>query len=315
MCRRNDFQHSHGEKLMNRFFTNYFLTHWTNVFFGAQLDIRGLVRLAKKVNAGLDLVPWEDWTTVKLNNVPLGSVLPDMGKKSDGTNWDPFAPGMNDPALFDRVHGAIDLALDRAAAAQMKYVIVFSGMATLESRSAQWQRIVRGYIEVKNGQKESLIQKAERLKIVLMMEMLNSVGDPKTWQGHPGILANNYQEMVESCVLPIGSAWFRTAFDAYHVAMMRSDPVKMVELYPKVIGYVHLAGIVMNGIDTYAPTNRGPLNAVDQIIDIPGLMQTLAQHVPPTTPILLEHLPHADNYVDVADDIEASIALCESWRK
>lgn len=298
--------------MRERFF-DYAMPQWCQGAFGAQLGTQGLVGLSKALSTALDLVPTDQWPTVQAAGVTLSCVLPDMGRvkgpKSDPLP--PFAPGFNSKKHKKRVYDALNKALDDAAAAGIKFIIVFAGMDTGEARDVQFQRIVEGFTLAHGGADESLIEKAERLGITFIMEMLNTVGDEATWKGHPGYLGNATAELVEKVVSVIDSPWFKLAFDVYHITMMGEDVFAMIERYHAYIAYVHIAG-VMRQADGHHPQNRGEITLAGQVVDYGAVCAKLKQYVPKGTYILFEWIPTTNEPAAVQAAIKMAIAICEN---
>jgi len=292
----------------------YTLPYWCHHDFGAKHGTKELIGLAKKVGADLDLVPFNQMDEVQNAGVRMSCVLPVMGQDKNGEDFPPFLPGFNNPEHHDRVYNAVDEAITKAAASDVPFVLVFSGYDTGGDRDEQFDLIVKGFTVPKEVGGESLVAKAVRLKVTLVVEMLNTAGDPETWKGHPGYLANNTAELVEKVIRPIGSDFFKLAFDVYHIVMMNEDPIEMIEKWGPYIGYIHVAGVMREG-DGFAPTNRGELTLPGQVIDYPTIMAKLAGVVPKGTYCCLEYIPTRSKLETVQADLQAAIDLLESGIK
>lgn len=273
------------------------LAHWC---FGSVFDLPQQCRLCKQHGLQLDLVPFENWQFVLDSGVALSCVLADMGK-----DVLPFVPGFNDPQYAERTYAAVDTAIDRAAAAQIKYVLVFTGFNTGEEQSVQFQRIVEGYTKPKGSAPESLVKKAERLGVTLIIEMLNTTGDEATWKGHPGYLGDNTAELIESVIKPIGSPNFLLAFDVYHVVMMDENPLAFIELYGDYIGYVHVAGVMSEDL----ARNRGELALEGQVIDYEAVFSAMSEFLPADTFVLFEYIPTSTDPAQVERDLVEALTL------
>lgn len=300
------------ETVAKRYF-KYAVPDWCNRLFGAKHETVGLIELAKKIDADLDLVDYDNWNTVQTAKVGLSCVLPVMGKDDQGEDYAPFVPGFNNPAHYDRVYGAVDEAIDKAAEANPKvpFVLVFSGFDTGEDHDVQYQRIVEAYTKPKTDGGESLVAKAERLGVTLVIEMLNTLGEEETWKGHPGYLANDTTELVDKVIRPIGSKAFHLAFDVYHIVMMGEDPIAMADAHGDVIGYIHVAGVITQS-EGHHPKNRGELTIEGQEVDYKAVMAKLASILPEGTYCLLEYIPTESDVATVQVNLEAAIDYCES---
>lgn len=296
---------------VERFF-RYAGADWCQRLFGAKYDTAGLCSVAKALDVDLDLVAHDQWPQVQKASVGLSCVLPDMGVEGpEHKPVAPFIPGFNKLETAERTYAAIDTALDWAAVAGVKFVLVFTGFDSGDARDVQFQSIVDGYTKPRGSAPESLIKKAERLGITFVVEMLNTEGDEATWKGHPGYLGNNTAELVEKVIRPIGSRNFLLAFDVYHVVMMGEDPIEMIEKYHDVIGYVHVAG-VMGEPSEKNPLNRGELTLQGQKVDYAQVCAKLAEHLSQGAYVLLEYIPTKTDPVEVQADLAAAIKLCES---
>lgn len=284
----------------------YALAHWCLCLCPPKFKLPELCDVAQRDKLGLDLVPYADWKQVKNNDATLSGVLPDMG------DLPPFVPGFNNPEHSERVYAAIDLALDRAAAAKIKFVLVFTGYDTGEDRDQQFRRIVDAFTAPSLRHAESLIKKAERLGITFVIEMLNTKGDAETWKGHPGYLGDDMVELVDKVVMPIGNANFKLAFDIYHLVMMGADPIEMIEEFHDMIGVVHVAGVMAKDGGGYEQTNRGELTLEGQAIDYAAVGALLAKYLPAGTWVLLEYIPTQVDPATVRKNLRAAIDLVES---
>ena len=305
-------QSKETQTVKNRHF-RFAVTDWCQRLFGAKHDTAGLCGLATALDADLDLVAHDQWSQVQATKVRLSCVLPDMGVEGpESKPVAPFVPGFNNPETAERTYAAIDTALDRAAKAGIKYILVFTGFDTKEDRAIQCQRIVEGYTVIRGSAQESLIKKAERLGITFVIEMLNTEGEEATWKGHPGYLGNNTAEIVANVIRPIGSKNFLLVFDVYHVRMMGEDLIEMIEKYHDVIGYVHVAGVVVQVGGGHHPKNRGELDVNGQLVDYAEVCAKLAEYLPQGTYVLLEYIPTETDPTKVQQGLADAITICES---
>ncbi len=296
-----------------KWYFGWYLTNWCLEFFGGEFGVGGQCGAATALGTGLDLTPYGKWGKIAASKVKQGCVLPDMGVGPAPAYepMPPFVPGFNNLEQQERVYAALVKALERAAAAGIKHVIVFTGMDTGEERGVQFQRIVDCFTKPRGSAQKSLIEMAEELGIVFLIEMLNILGNPETWEGHKGYLGSSTKELVEKVVRPIGSKCFLLAFDIYHIVMMGEDLFALIDEYHNLIGYVHVAQVVLKAGGGYETTNRGELTLAGEI-DIAAVGEKLARHLPIGTPVLIEYIPHSNNPAQVQADLLASMQLFES---
>lgn len=300
-----------GTNLKDPYF-RYGVTDWANRYMGAKLGTHGLINLAKSVDMELTLSPYEDWQAIREAGVNMPCVLPDMGHGADGQPVPPFLPNIGNPADYERAYAAVDTALDRAGAYKIPSIIAFTGMDDGRPRADQFKSIVKAYTEVKPGKSQSLLEKAKRLGVQIVFEMLNTEGNPITWQGHPGYLGNSTPELVHDLLQPMNSDAAGLAFDVYHVEMMHEDPVTMIGHFSRWIKYVHVAGVMVNPDATPHPHTRCELTHKGQFTDYPLVMGELRAVLPKGTRVLLEYIPSTAILEDIQFDLVASMKLCES---
>ncbi len=287
----------------------YTVPDWCNRLFGAELDTAGLVAAAKELDTDLDLIPYDEADAVAEANVQMSCVLPVMGKDENGEDFIPFFPGFNSGDYDNVVRAALNEALDHAAKYGIRFVICFTGYDNGAPRAEQFARVVAAYQDASSG--ESLIQKAGRLGVTFVMEMLNTLGDDATWRGHPGYLGDNSEELIEQVIRKVNSPNLRLAFDIYHVEMMGEDPIALIEKHHDVIGYIHVAGIFKDG-ENYAAHNRGELNWDDQKVDYPPILAAAAKHLPKDTYVLLEYIPNTSTSEEITSNLQEAIEICEA---
>jgi hydroxypyruvate isomerase len=88
---------------------------------------------------------------------------------------------------------------------------------------------------------KSVIEYAEKNKITLVLEHLNSRDDSHPMKGHPGYYGDNVDHCVD-LVKKMDSPYFKLLFDIYHVQIMNGDVIRRIEKYHKLIGHYHTAG-------------------------------------------------------------------------
>lgn len=299
----------HMEITMKHF--QWTLADWCLRYFGAKWDTPDLIEVAQRLGCHLDLVAHQLWQQVQAAGVGLSCVLPDMGVRGPNDEpMPPFEPGFGNLEHHDRVHAAISAAIDRAADAGIRYVLVFTGYDNRDPRKTQYDRIVDAYTKPKGSAPESLLAKAESRGVILVLEMLNTEGEGPM-KGHEGYLGNDLDELVEHVIYEIDSPNFLLALDFYHVAMMYGDPIEAIERYHDVIGIVHIAG-KQGKPDAHDPLNRGEILLEGQEIDYPPIFAKMAELLSPETFVLIEYIPTTDDPALIENDLAATIEHCES---
>ena len=112
---------------------------------------------------------------------------------------------------------------------------------------------------------KSVIGYAEKKKIRLCLEHLNSRDDTHPMKGHPGYFGDD----VDFCVDLGGGRVIQNMkllFDVYHVQIMNGDVIRRIRQYKDVIGHYHTAG----------NPGRGELDDTQEI-NYPAVMRAILE--------------------------------------
>lgn len=145
-----------------------------------------------------------------------------------------FKKGPVDPNNHEECIAKISEAIELCSAAGYKRVITFTGMKTKgisdeeaeENCIACWKKV---------------LPLAEKNKITLCLEHLNSRDDSHPMKGHPGYFGDNVDHCVK-IINKIASPSFKLLFDVYHVQIMNGDVIRRIREYRDAIGHYHTAG-------------------------------------------------------------------------
>jgi len=107
-------------------------------------------------------------------------------------------------------------------------LICFSGSRRGKDNETGWNNCVEGL--------KPLVELAEKHKVVLCMELLNSKIDHKDYQ------CNSVEWGVE-LAKRLGSEHFKLLFDIYHMQIMEGDIIRNVTDYHQYIAHYHTGGI------------------------------------------------------------------------
>lgn len=105
---------------------------------------------------------------------------------------------------------------------------------------------------------------AEKKKVNLVLEHLNSRDDTHPMKGHPGYFGDDVDFCVD-LINRVGSPNMKLLFDVYHVQIMNGDVIRRIRQYRDVIGHYHTAG----------NPGRGELDD-SQEINYPAVMREIA---------------------------------------
>ena len=82
---------------------------------------------------------------------------------------------------------------------------------------------------------------AEKKKITLVLEHLNTRDDSHPMKGHPGYFGEDVDHCVE-LIRKVDSPSMKLLFDVYHVQIMNGDVIRRIRQYKDLIGHYHTAG-------------------------------------------------------------------------
>ena len=167
-----------------------------------------------------------------------------------------FKKGPVDPANHDECVKKITQSIELCASAGYKRVITFTGM---KAEGIDDEEAIKNCIICW----KKVLPLAEKKKITLCLEHLNSRDDSHPMKGHPGYFGDDVDRCVEM-INRVGSSSLKLLFDVYHVQVMNGDVIRRINQYKDVIGHYHTAG------------NPGRAELDDtQEINYPGVMNAI----------------------------------------
>ena len=186
------------------------------------------LELAKHCKAigieALEGISSEDYPTIRKLGLKISLVSGGHGFKKG-----PCVAGNRD-MVVQKLKGGIDLA----AKIGTKSVITFTGMRE------------KGLTD-KAGSKncvetwKAVMSYAEKKKINLVLEHLNTRDDSHPMKGHPGYFGEDVDHCAE-LIRKVGSPNMKLLFDVYHVQIMNGDVIQRIKQYKDLIGHYHTAG-------------------------------------------------------------------------
>lgn len=145
-----------------------------------------------------------------------------------------FAKGPVNPENHAECKKKLMAGIDLAAEVGAPGVITFTGMSEKNiDRDQSVKNCLRLWREV--------IGYAEKKKINLVLEHLNSRDDSHPMKGHPGYFGDDVDFCVD-LIKQIGSPRMKLLFDIYHVQIMNGDVTRRLRTYKEYIGHYHTAG-------------------------------------------------------------------------
>lgn len=200
-----------------------------------------------------------------------------------------FKRGPVDPANHDECVEKMMGSIELCALAGYKRVITFTGMKAegIDNEEAEKNCITCW---------KKVLPFAEKKKITLCLEHLNSRDDSHPMKGHPGYFGDDVDRCVKM-INRIGSSSLKLLFDVYHVQVMNGDVIRRINQYKDVIGHYHTAGNPGRAEldDTQEINYPGVLNAILKT----GYDGYVAQEFIPTWDDKALALRHAAEVCDV----------------
>jgi len=134
--------------------------------------------------------------------------------------------GWNNPELHDKLVESYEAVIPQVAQAGLTNLICFSGRRRGLTDEQGWENCEKGL--------KRIIQTAEKHKVVLIMELLNSFG-------HRDYQCDRTSWGVELCKR-IGSENFKLLYDIYHMQIMEGNIIDIMTKNIKYIGHIHTGG-------------------------------------------------------------------------
>jgi hydroxypyruvate isomerase len=167
-----------------------------------------------------------------------------------------FKIGFNDPADWPTCIDILEKRIDLAAEAGFPNVITFTGYRKDRiPDDVGAKNCVEGFKKV--------VWHAEKRKVTLVLEMLNSRVSDHPMKGHPGYQGDHTDYCVD-IIKRVGSERMKLLFDVYHAQIMDGDVIARIKQHKDYIGHVHTAG----------NPGRGELDETQEI-NYPPIMQAL----------------------------------------
>ncbi|TGE08511.1 hydroxypyruvate isomerase family protein [Hymenobacter fodinae] len=222
---------------------------------------------------GIDLVGPKDWPTLK--KYGLDSPM------CNGAEIN-LTDGFNDPRFHAQLQKQYSEMIPLVAKAGYTNLICFSGSRRGMSDEQGWANCVRGL--------QPLMALAEKHKVVLVMELLNSKIDHKDYQ------CDRTQWGVE-LAKKLGSEHFKLLYDIYHMQINEGDVIRTLTEYHPYIAHYHTAGVP--GRHEIGDAQELNYPAIIRAIKATGFKGYVAQEFMPQQPDKLASLRQAVQLCDV----------------
>jgi len=192
----------------------------------------------------------------------------------------------NHPFCIEKLKKGIDLAVEFGS----ENVITFTGM---KEKGISDEQGIKNCLDCW----KEVIPYAEKKKVNLCLEHLNSRDNTHPMKGHPGYFGDDVDFCVD-LIRKVDSPRMKLLFDIYHVQIMNGDVIRRIRQYKDVIAHFHTAGNPGRGeLDDKQEINYPPI--MRAILET-GYQGFVAQEFIPTWTDKIAALRHAAEVCDVA---------------
>ncbi len=212
------------------------LVYWCFNAAGDKWDLDTMCRHARALGCvSVELVEPGQWATLKKHGL-VCAIAP------NGMPGAPYMKGFNNPRYHEEVISRTKKVIDACADAGFPAVIAFAGFQWRDADDPKSGALTReeGAANCVKGLKQ-VVGYAEKKKVNICLEHLNSRDNSHPMKGHPGYQGDDL-DWVAGILRTVGSPRLRLLFDIYHVQVMHGDLIRRIEQNKDLIGHVHTAG-------------------------------------------------------------------------
>ncbi len=221
----------------------------------------------------IDLLKPDEWKTITDKGLDCSLATDTFASITDG---------FNDPKNHEKLQKQYHKLISEASHAGIKQVIVFSGNRNSISNEYGLEHCAVGL--------DALVKHAEKNKVTLIMELLNSKVDHKDYQC-------DHTSWGVSLVDKIGSPNFKLLYDIYHMQIMEGDIIATIKKYSDYIAHYHTGGVP--GRNEINDTQELNYPAIMQAIHATGFKGYVAQEFIPTYDDKLKALKEGITICDI----------------
>lgn len=239
-----------------------------------KISLDDLCKAAKEMGmSSIELQGPDEWPTIQ--KYGLTCAMPWGAGKGIENGW-------NNPALHDELLASFEDVIPKVANAGLDKIITFSGNRKGLSDEQGLENCAKGL--------KRLMKTAEKYKVTVSMELLNSKVNHKDYQ------CDHTKWGVELAKM-VGSERFKLLYDIYHMQIMEGDVIATIKQYHPYISHYHTGGVPGRGeIDDsqelYYPA------IVKAILDT-GYKGHIAQEFVPKRPDVLASLKQSVQICDI----------------
>ncbi len=192
-------------------------------------DIEKMCQIAKALGCkSVELIAPEDFAVLKKHGLICAIAF------FDNVPDPPFSQGWNNPKYHDRLVAGTKSAIDTCAKFGSPAVIAFTGYVEgIPDDAGGATNCVAGL--------KRIAAYAEKKKVNVCLEILNTRDDTDPMKGHPGYQGDHTDYCVD-IIRRVSSPRVKLLFDIYHVQIMDGDIIRRIRQYQNYIGHYHVAG-------------------------------------------------------------------------
>lgn len=240
----------------------------------SKIPLEDLAREAKDIGLqSIELLGPNEWPVIQ--KYGLTCALPNGAGMG-------IEKGFNNPLYHDELVASYEAIFPKLAEAGLNTIICFSGNRKGISDE-------EGLVNCTTGLKR-LMESAEKYKITLIMELLNSRVNHKDYQ------ADKSAWGVELCKR-VGSERFKLLYDIYHMQIMEGDIIATIKRDHQYFGHYHTGGVP--GRAEIDDTQELNYPAIMKAIVDTGFQGYVAQEFIPKRPNPIASLKQAVEICDV----------------
>ena len=184
------------------------------------ISLDELCKVAKDMGlSSIELQGPEEWPTIK--KYGLTCAMPWGAGKGIENGW-------NNPALHNELLASFEDIIPKAANAGLDKIITFSGNRKGLSDEQGLENCAMGL--------KRLMKTAEKYKVTVTMELLNSKVNHKDYQC-------DHTKWGVELAKRIGSEQFKLLYDIYHMQIMEGDVIATIREYHPYISHYHTGGV------------------------------------------------------------------------
>jgi sugar phosphate isomerase/epimerase len=229
------------------------IVFWCFNASGDKWDADTTCRHAKELGCvSVEIIEPEHWPILKKHGL-ICAIAP------NGMPGAPFMKGFNNPRYHEEVIARAKKTIDACAEAGVpnKWHDADDPKSGAISRDDGAANCIKGLKEIAGY--------AEKKKVTICVEHLNTRDDTHPMKGHPGYQGDDL-DWLAAIIRKVGSPQVRLLFDIYHVQIMHGDVIRRIEQNKDIIGHVHTAG----------NPGRGELDDTQEI-NYPAVMRKLLE--------------------------------------